>query len=463
VAATGVPVSFETYFPPLDRHFIVSAFSPVRGEFATVFTDISSQKRLETEMQSRASRLEGLYRTAELAGASLDAEDIARSYVANAISRLGLAIAAVLLVDEAEGVLTPVAHRGLPIGFWDRIPPFTVDGRNMASVVWRTGEPVAFGNLDDPAVPQATRGAARLVPELRALIVVPVQARRETIGVALFGWTRERDFDADDLDYFTSMANALAVGIMNARLYAAEHHIAQTLQEALLVVPDRLPGLVIDDLYRSATEAATVGGDFYDVFQIEQGRAGIIIGDVSGKGVSAAAMTVLVKSIVKAAAYRGLTPAEVMAEANEATIRASAEGIFATVFFGVLDTRTGELCFCSGGHPPGMVRRADGEVEVLAGHSPIVGGFAGVRYGDQCMHLERGDTLVLYTDGVLEARDGGELYGEERLVRVVAETAEDLPSAIVAGVRDFTGGRLPDDAAVLAVKYLPGDGVVEGS
>jgi serine phosphatase RsbU (regulator of sigma subunit) len=240
-----------------------------------------------------------------------------------------------------------------------------------------------------------------------------------------------------------------------SRLYEAERNIADTLQEALLTVPTKIPGAAFGHLYRSAgTEIGKVGGDFYDVFEIEPGKINLVIGDVSGKGLQAATLTSLIRNTIKAYSYEQSSPATVMAMTNAVVVKSSAGSMFATVFFGSLDMASGALTYCCAGHPPPLIKRRSGAVSVLETPSPAVGVLAAFRYADRQEILNKGDALVLYTDGLIEARCGGSLFGESRL-RVFLEGRPPMPAGrLPQAIFDETARlncRLRDDLAIVAL------------
>jgi len=259
----------------------------------------------------------------------------------------------------------------------------------------------------------------------------------------------------EELAALRLFASQAASAIRNAERYEAERNIADTLQNSLLTLPRNIPGIDFGYIYRSATEAAKVGGDFYDVFEIEHGKVGIIIGDVSGKGIEAAALTTVVRNTIKAHAYEGGTPAIVMSKTNDTVTKTSSPHDFVTVFFGILDTKTGRLSYCSAGHPPAIIKRKGGGVDLLAKHSPMIGAFTKMHYRSGKESLNKGDILIAYTDGLIEARNNGGFFGEGGLIDFVvsleATPAEKITQAIFERVMEFTGGRLSDDLALVSV------------
>ena len=235
------------------------------------------------------------------------------------------------------------------------------------------------------------------------------------------------------------------------------------MRAALLKLPDAITGLSFAHHYHPAARPAHVGGDFYDLFELDHGLVGIVVGDISGKGIEAAVLTSLVKNTIRAhATERGKTPAQVIALTNTVLARETAAETFATVFFGMLDRRDGRLVYCNAGHPASVVMHADGGIAVLPPTSPLIGAFSAFTYHDAEAYVSSDDLLFLYTDGLTEARSGSRLFGERRLFDLLAELGPSEPEQVVSGVIEaavaFADGGLHDDLAVLALRRaeLPG-------
>ncbi|HZD59171.1 MAG TPA: PP2C family protein-serine/threonine phosphatase, partial [Anaerolineae bacterium] len=169
----------------------------------------------------------------------------------------------------------------------------------------------------------------------------------------------------------------------------------------------------------------------------------------------AATLTSLVKNTIKAHAYEDGTPALIMAKTNDLVARFSPLGNFITASFSILDMATGQLTYCSAGHPPAIIKRKAGGIDLLSKHSLIIGAFSKVNYRSGKAILRKGDTLIFYTDGITEARSNGDFFGEERLVEFIKglgpTPAKELPQVIFNKVWQFTGGRLSDDIALLCL------------
>jgi phosphoserine phosphatase RsbU/P len=242
---------------------------------------------------------------------------------------------------------------------------------------------------------------------------------------------------------------------------AQQRYIADVLQETLLTVPRQVPGVAFGHLYQPATVAGRVGGDFYDLFALPGGKVGLIIGDVSGHGLEAAALTSVCKDTIKAFALEQHSPGAVLKKSNGVVLHAlqgsdATRRHFVTAFYGVLDPARGTLRYASEGHPPAIIQRGAGGCTLLEAHDPVVGMFDDARFEDGQETLGPGDLLLLYTDGLTEARIDSRFLGEQGLLTLLAENAgseiTDLPLALYDEVIRFSAGNLHDDLAILAVR-----------
>ncbi|MBI5232011.1 MAG: SpoIIE family protein phosphatase [Coriobacteriales bacterium] len=261
-------------------------------------------------------------------------------------------------------------------------------------------------------------------------------------------------------DFLRKVAASVALALNNSQLYEQERNIAATLQRSLIAMPDHLTGVRFDSLYRSATTTATVGGDFYDLFELQCNQVGILVGDVSGKGIEASALTSVVRNTMRAYAYDGYSPAECAWRVNELLAEVTPMETFCTLWFGILDLPSQELLYCNAGHPPGLLVRADGDVERLDPESPIVGAFKSLEYTNSKTVLRARDLLVLYTDGLTEASDGKTHFGVRRTQKALLAAREHgypsrVPQQVFENAEQFAQGRLADDIALLALTPAP--------
>lgn len=233
--------------------------------------------------------------------------------------------------------------------------------------------------------------------------------------------------------------------------------ISRTMQEALLVIPEEIDGIEFSYFYRSATQGALIGGDFYDIFELSKDKVGIMIGDVSGKGLEAGTLSAFVRDTFMTRAMSGASPADAMQTANDLLIKISPESMFVTGFFGLLEIGTGRLTYCCAGHPPPILQnKRERKVELLRNYNIVLGAFDFVSYSNSALELALEDhSLILYTDGVTDVRRDAEFFGESRLLELVQKSASigvtQLPETIFSEILKFGEGRLPDDIAILAI------------
>mgnify|MGYP002552408730 FL=1 len=239
--------------------------------------------------------------------------------------------------------------------------------------------------------------------------------------------------------------------------------VAGEIQKAIL--PCRFPPFpeITDlDIYASMTPAKEIGGDFYDFFRLDEDRIGLVIADVSGKGVPAALFMAVSNTLLRSIALTKDNSRECIEELNRLICRVNVNSMFVTVFYGILNHRTGALDYTNGGHNPAYVLRGkNGELERL-GRFPnlVVGGFEDFCYKSESAQLDPGDSLFLYTDGITEAFDAkDEAFGDERLEDSLVELYHDDAKTIIEGVYadlgEFIGDTTQsDDITMLVVKRL---------
>ena len=191
------------------------------------------------------------------------------------------------------------------------------------------------------------------------------------------------------------------------------------------------------DIYATMDPAREVGGDFYDFFLIDDDHLGMVMADVSGKGVPAALFMMIAKILVQNYAMTGRSPAEVLRAVNNQICSNNREDMFVTVWFGILDLRTGEVTAANAGHEYPVLRQAGGRFELVKDkHGFVIGGMDGVRYKEYTLQLEPGATLFLYTDGVPEASNAEkELFGTDRMLAALNADADAAPEDVLRRVR----------------------------
>jgi serine phosphatase RsbU (regulator of sigma subunit) len=287
--------------------------------------------------------------------------------------------------------------------------------------------------------------------------VLPLATPGEVLGtLTLLSLDPARPLDRDTLDTAMTVAAQAALAIDNARLYQQQKDFSEMMQRSLL--PHELPavlGLEVGHVYESSARV-DVGGDVYDFLTLDDGRLAVVLGDVTGKGIQAAADMAMAKFSFRALARMYPEPQDFLARANEVIVDEIGGGKFITMLYVLVDPQTRTVACASAGHPAAKLVRPDGTVAPLAGRGLALGVESGQQYEAERVELEPGAVILLYTDGVVEARRDGKLYGEERLDQVLrrhaTRGAQELAEAVLADCRNFAGGDLGDDCALVCLR-----------
>ena len=380
---------------------------------------------------------------------------------------------------EADGVIEVVKVAHVDDARGDRIMalyrahrPRLSDEVGVGAVI-RTGVEVLLPEVHDQTLRAIAADEAHLA-DLRAvglasLIVVPLRVGSRGLGALTFGAVGDRRLGLEDLVLGRELAARASQAIANAQLYTERAHVARTLQATLLPPSTpRIPGIEVASRFVAGGDAVEVGGDFYDVFPTGHGRGSwhAVIGDVRGKGVEAAALTGVARTTMRSAAIYESSPAGMLRHLNEVLVRmdpsevASDDGDprFCTMVVGTLTPNEGgvgvELSVA--GHPLPFVLRADGTTEQVGVAGTLLGIVADPELTDTCLHLDPGDALVLYTDGITERHAKDRFFEEEGLARVLGRcagfTAATLAERIETAARAFVEDAPRDDLAVLVVR-----------
>ncbi|MCX6345826.1 MAG: SpoIIE family protein phosphatase [Armatimonadetes bacterium] len=240
-------------------------------------------------------------------------------------------------------------------------------------------------------------------------------------------------------------------------------HIADVLQQAL--IPPQMPiqpeGYEIAAKYQPALSESEVCGDFYDLIDLGDGKIGIVIGDIVGKGLPAASRVAAVRHTIRSYAFLYDQPSRVMTLVSDALFRdITTENDMLTAFFAMLDTRTGRMAYTNAGHEPPLVRHSDGSVEPLAMGGPMFDGLGRHVYSEDSLSFKVGDLLVLVTDGITESRKvhDSKLFGTEGIIRCLSRnanaSAEDIASKLLEDATAFANGALHDDVALVVIRKV---------
>ena len=416
------------------------------GHQAAVALERSQLYEREMARSRRTEQIQHLI--AQLAG-SADAAGIAAILTSTAMQVLGADAAAVLLVDEgADATANIVATSGFPDAVLDAA---VGDAQGPAREAVATGRPVFLRTADAVAVRYpALAGALG-----SALAELPLSAGGETIGALLMRFSEPQPFDLEQVDLLAGVAGEAAQATQRARVRRREREISRTLQDSLL--PDEPTaswyGARVTTWYSAGTQDLDVGGDWYDAIELPDGRLGVSIGDVVGRGLRAAAAMGQLRSALRGIALEMRGPAATLEALNRFATRTPRTEL-ATVAYGEYDPMTGAFVYACAGHPP-PVACIDGRAIVLQdGRSPLLAaGYDGPREEATCF-LPPHATLLLYTDGLIERRDEPFQRGVDRLGATLERVGDGDPADLVdAVVEAVLGSReRTDDAALLVLR-----------
>jgi sigma-B regulation protein RsbU (phosphoserine phosphatase) len=437
---------------------------------ATLASLLNHLAAKESERRALAAEVLHLYREVHLIeqlseqlAALLDLSAVGQSALDQAHRLIAASHGGILVMEQPGGPLRSVAFFGADE------PPLAVTSRLAAWIAERGVAEIVNDCAADPR-------AAGTEFTLGSLICAPLRAKQRTVGVIALANSAGTPYSAADLKLLNTIALQTAAAIENSFLCSEmvdavrdrtqltaiqkELDTARTIQHSLVprIFPP-FPERTDFDIHAQMTSARAVGGDFFDFFLIDDHHLGVVIGDVSGKGIPAALYMAVTRTQIKTTALQGTSPEECLLEVNRVLVREKVSAMFATCFYGLLNTRTGELRYCSAGHNPPYVLRASGALETidLAGGIPL-GLFEGRPYTGGSVQLAPEDALFLYTDGVPEANNAAlDDFTDERLAASLRAAGSlpcrDILDCITRELLAFTNGApQSDDITMLSLR-----------
>ncbi len=323
--------------------------------------------------------------------------------------------------------------------------------------------------IDDVRRDPRFRTSGSIAGRVGSLVVVPLISHADVIGILYATKESEHGFFKDDVDAISAFADQATIAIENSRLFTKslererlirEMMLAQEMQRKLL--PQKLPQYATAELSASSTPAFEVGGDYYDVAQLDEHRLGIIVGDVSGKGVSAAFYMSEVKGIFQSLSKLYTSPKTFVEKASEALRGSFDKRSFISLIYAIVDFRTGTVLLARAGHCPLLLvsnRRGSYVRPRGMGIGLSDGSVFSSSIEEETIQLHEGDVCVLYTDGATEARRGDEEFGYDRLLETVVKvhqrSASEIKQHVLTTIKSFTEQQISDDDLTLVVlKWL---------
>jgi sigma-B regulation protein RsbU (phosphoserine phosphatase) len=423
--------------------------------------------RLAKQLASRYEEIELLYTISETLGRTIKLEEAAQTILIDVSDVVGARRASIFVHDEEAAILRPVAALGKDVDLLHNLG--VEDPQSITARVFRSGAAVEH----DPREPEVPNPAVHSDRGYRgsAFLSVPIvyptaNGEKRPIGVINLTDRIGTDaFSGGERRLVNAVASQIGAAIENARLVerdlgrqrvTQELELAHGLQMKLLPSPDILGSGV--DLSARCVPARSVGGDFYDFMRLPKGRMGVMLGDVSSHGFSAALIMALVLSAAGIHAEEVSSPDAMLRRLLESVAQELAETeMHLSLFYGVLDPEAGKLRYANAGHPHAFCVRADGTAERLGATSPPLGFTeADTLKAAQTTWSSDQDLLLLFSDGIVDARnEAGEMLGEARVLEVVAEhcgeTSGEIIDAVLAEAAAFEA-QATDDRTILALR-----------
>jgi phosphoserine phosphatase RsbU/P len=390
---------------------------------------------------------------------SLDLDEVLDTIFDSLKELIKYSAAVICIIDPRSRVLFEVKTRGYPpqvIG-----DDFLQSGGGIIGWVIKNASGQIVNNVKNDQRYVKARA------ETRSEVAAPlIRADGAVIGVINLEADQVNSYGEGDLELLTMFASLAASAVDHTLLYRevlrqrqaeSEIELARKVVEGLL--PRAFPNLTGLDIYGTTIPVREVGGDYLDVIDHISDRLGVLVADVSGKGLAAALIMVTFRAYIHATVINELAMRVVMARVNRLVHEATSGDRFITTFYGLVDVENKRLMYINAGHNPPLLLRADGTRQLLSHGGLPLGAFEDARYSESVAELQAGDVLVLYTDGVVEARDtNDEQFDLPRLEQVVraheSERAYDIVQAVISAVHDYTFDMEgpEDDLTVMVIK-----------
>jgi len=415
----------------------------------------NNNARLHEHLQKQASQLTAMLEIAHTMTATLELDEVLRR-VDKEIARLvEVDVSAVLLFDEISGRMRFGTGRGLNStrsrrtlkwSYLDLASP-------CAAQVISTGRAMVCDDIQTPECPYSSAVAEGV--NLKSVVCVPLRAKERIVGAAAAFSRRESAFTREETELLTALGELGGIAVHNARVYKHKYEIANLTRNDLTPkISVHTDKLEVGHKFYAARE---VGGDYYDFVTVAPGKIGIVVADVAGSSVAAAAYTSMARNVLRAYAREYVSPAEVLAKLNSVVLEDTEPELFVSLFYGVLDLRSKELTYCLSGHePPLMYRPTTGKFRHLRADGILIGILPGAVFEEKKIKLRSGDLVAIFTDGLTDATVGRKRFGLEVVKQMMADDAlkpaQEVADNIYRSLLSFASNRIQDDVALLVLK-----------
>lgn len=430
--------------------------SPVASLLSHLASREYEKKTLSVETLERYKEINLLYTISQKMASCLDSREVARLVIEEVKKVIRADSASVMLLNEETNTLDIIAAFGTASITKLVLKP----GEGIAGNVFLKGQGEIFNDVH--STPEFIEGDN----PISSLICISLKVEDKILGVMNVSTQEPVLYTAGDLKLATALATQAAVSIENARLHAEQLEqekilrdleIARNIQKSLL--PQSPPAVEGVDVIAMSLPAKQVGGDFYDFIPITDQNLGLVIADVSGKGIPAALFMALSQALMRSNSLQDPRVGDSVIRTNRMILECTTSGLFVTLFYAIIDAQSRVLRYVSAGHnPPILLKKATGEVHYLEADGIALGVLDAIELEEKEIALETGDVIVLYTDGVTEAiNPNKEEFGEDRLMQLIKEQhelpANELIKTIENVVMEFTEDEPQfDDFTLMIVK-----------
>ncbi len=436
-------------------------FHSIRDLLVRVFqktSDIMENAQLYSEVKRKSLQDRLLLEVGKKISASLKLDEVLNAIMDSISQLVSFDAGGIFLIDRERKELRRVVTRGYDAKLLDKI--HLKLNKGIYGKVIATKKPSIINDVSRSPDYYSVR------PTTRSQLTVPLLHGRQVMGVIAVESDLLNHFTPADLELMETFASQAVVAIANAQLFEeavmkkrleSELLIASRVQRALL--PERPPRFEGFQISTVNIPARIVGGDFFDVFRTTQNMLGLAIGDVSGKGAPASILMAMLYAGFKSLLKEIYPVVEIVARLNNLLTETTAEGYYATFFFGLIDGNTRRFTYTNAGHNPPILVRKDLSVKELSTGGIVLGFLQNQEYRQETVELQSGDYLILYTDGVTEVKNKqGKEFGEKRLIQLVKRhhgtPPHQMKEIILNALRRFSGGKEFSDDVTMVLLYV---------
>lgn len=409
--------------------------------------------RLYLIIKNKVRELATVFEVGKSITSTLDLDKVLDGVCSSVEKVMGADAISIMNLNEQNQVLEIIKTNGL--GKYHRGEIIKV-GAGIAGIAAKIGRPMILHDEDDTASPYKFPDRVKR-DGLKTILSVPLKSRGRVIGLLNIYKKPIFHFSNNEINLLSTLANQAAVAIENARLYNEQYKIAQIIRQNLM--PQREMSYNDIDVGHIYIPSEILSGDYFEVIPVSEKRYGLVISDVSGKGTGAAIYNARAKYILRSYAKADYSPSEILTLLNQMMEEETSEDKFISILYMDLDMEADEMICASAGHEPLIVwDNSEKETIILNNQSNIpIGIFPDTIYKEDLHKIHRGDILLLYTDGITEARSRtGEFFGTDRLVEILSNNfhlnSQALANKIYTNVQKFTRRKITDDFSLLVVR-----------